>query len=94
MMEDDNVDNFFDFHEIDDKSDSEMLIIVTYYAFTSISTVGFGDFTPRSNAERIFISIALFIGVINFSYIMTNLGEMIDQMRVLGQEFDDDESLC
>ena len=77
MMEDSNDDNFFSFHEIEDKSDIEMSIIVTYYAFTSLSTVGFGDYAPISNPERIFISIALFTGVIMFSYIMTNLGEMI-----------------
>ena len=92
-MDEDENDNFFSFHDIEDKTDMQMAIIITYYAFTSLSTVGFGDYAPRSNAERIFISISLFTGVIMFSYIMTNLNEMINQMRVIDQEFDDDENL-
>ena len=45
-------------------------IIVTYFSFTSLSTVGFGDFHPRSNAERIFCAFILLFGVAIFSYIM------------------------
>lgn len=41
-----------------------------YYAFTSLATVGFGDFHPRSDGERIFIASLLMIGVAIFSYII------------------------
>jgi hypothetical protein len=41
-----------------------------YYAFTSLSTVGFGDYHPRADEERIFIAFLLVIGVATFSYIM------------------------
>ena len=47
-----------------------MAIIVVYYAFTSLSTVGFGDYHPRSNEERLFCSMILLFGVAIFSYMM------------------------
>ena len=41
-----------------------------YFAFTSLATVGFGDFHPRADEERIFIAFLLVVGVAIFSYIM------------------------
>jgi len=52
-------------------------IIAVYYMFTSLSTVGFGDFNPRSDFERIFISFILVFGVAIFSYIISILIEML-----------------
>lgn len=46
------------------------IIAVTYFAFTSLSTVGFGDFHPRSDAERLFCAFILLFGVAIFSLIM------------------------
>ena len=45
-----------------------------YFAFTSLSTVGFGDFYPVSDLERVVGSFVLLIGVAMFSYI---LGELL-----------------
>ena len=59
----------------------EQAISVTYFAFTSLSTVGFGDFTPRSNLERIFGSMILLFGVAIFSYIMGNFIDILDQFK-------------
>jgi len=41
-----------------------------YYAFTSLATVGFGDYAPRSDEERLVCSMILLFGVAIFSYIM------------------------
>ena len=42
--------DFFMVHfGFEQRSPSEALIIGLYFAFTSLSTVGFGDFHPRSN---------------------------------------------
>ena len=64
-----------------------------YFAFTSLSTVGFGDFHPRSNVERLFTSGVLLMGVSVFSYIMGNLIEIIDDMRNLEETFSDGDNL-
>jgi hypothetical protein len=41
-----------------------------YFSFTTLSTVGFGDYNPRSDIERAFMSMGLLFGVIIFSVIM------------------------
>ena len=43
---------------------------MVYYAFTSLSTVGFGDYHPRSDEERLFCAMILLFGVAIFSYMM------------------------
>jgi hypothetical protein len=57
------------------------ILIVTYFAFTSLSTVGFGDLNPRSNYERIFMSIILLSGVALFSFIMDIFKTTINKMK-------------
>jgi len=54
---------------------------MTYYAFTTLSTVGFGDYHPKSNTERIFIAFFMLLGVAVFSYIMGNFILMIDVFK-------------
>lgn len=55
----------------------KQLIISCYYALTTLSTVGYGDFYPISNNERIFAVVIMLVGVMFFSYIMGNFIEII-----------------
>lgn len=48
----------------------DSMIVLVYFSFTSLTTVGFGDYNPRSEWERIFIAFALLSGVAIFSIIM------------------------
>ena len=48
----------------------EKLIICVYFIFTTLTTVGFGDFVARSEVERVACTIILLVGVATFSYIM------------------------
>ena len=58
----------------------ENLVIMVYYAFTTLSTVGFGDFHPRSNAERLFCAVILLVGVAIFSFIMGNFIDILHSL--------------
>tara|TARA_B110000285_G_C15101202_1_gene605101 strand:+ start:1549 stop:1737 length:189 start_codon:yes stop_codon:yes gene_type:complete len=61
--------------------DQEMFrksLISLYFAFTSLSTVGFGDFYPINDHERLVGAFVLLGGVAAFSYI---LGELIANME-------------
>lgn len=75
------------------KTDFENTISMMYYAFTTLSTVGFGDYHPRSNAERLFCAIILLVGVAIFSYIMGNFIEILHSIQYLNADFDEGESL-
>ena len=72
---------------------AEISILLTYYAFTSLSTVGFGDYAPISNIERIFCSFILLFGVAIFSYIMGNFIEILTSFQILIAELDEGDNL-
>lgn len=60
---------------------------------TSLSTVGFGDYYPVNNFERLLGAFMLLFGVAVFSYIMGQLLEMIEKIKKLDNEFSDEETL-
>lgn len=66
-------------YEINDNPRGRNLLISIYFAFTSLSTVGFGDYAPRGNIERAFGAFMLLFGVAIFSYIMGNFIEILSQ---------------
>jgi len=57
------------------------LITCMYYALTTLSTVGYGDFYPKSIAEKILGSIIQIFGVTFFSILMNNFIEVVLSMK-------------
>lgn len=53
------------------------MIIVVYFAFTTLATVGYGDYYAVNTEERIVMSLILLFGVGLFSFIMGNFIEML-----------------
>lgn len=47
VSEDDQDENFLVYFELTDKDEKSLMVTMTYYAFTTLSTVGLGDFHPR-----------------------------------------------
>ena len=86
--------NFIMFNGLDQKTPLENAIIITYFSFTSLSTVGFGDYNPRSNPERLFTCAMLMFGVAVFSYIMGNFIEIITKMKDINASFSDGDNLA
>lgn len=84
-------DTFIDAYNIYHYPKMHQMIIPMYYAFTSLSTVGFGDYHPKSNAERIFCTIILLFGVMIFSYIMGVFIEMIESAKQKNQDLGDED---
>ena len=59
------------------ESDARKLIVSCYFALTTLSTVGYGDYYPLSNIERIVAWVVMLLGVAFFSFIMGNFIEII-----------------
>jgi len=57
------------------------IIILKYFSFTTLSTVGFGDFNPRSNTERLLIALGMLGGVAIFSLILSMFIDMLDKVK-------------
>tara|TARA_B110000285_G_scaffold196933_1_gene228210 strand:+ start:1297 stop:1539 length:243 start_codon:yes stop_codon:yes gene_type:complete len=68
-------------------------IIMMYFTFTSLTTVGFGDFHPRSDFERIMIAVVLLFGVAIFSLVMDNFIDILKSAKKLVQSFNDEDAL-
>ena len=69
------------------------IIIVIYFAFTSLSTVGFGDYAPRGNIERLIGAFILLFGVAIFSYIMGNFISIIDEFKAFNEPLEEGDKL-
>jgi len=52
-----------------------------YFALTSLSTTGFGDYYPITNAERLVCAFILIIGVSVFAFFQ---GELFSMMEAYG----------
>lgn len=64
-----------------------------YFAFTTLSTVGFGDYYPVSSFEHLTGSILLLAGVATFSYIMGIFTEIINKFLDLDSDFEESAAL-
>ena len=50
--------------------DFRKLVICCYFSMTTLSTVGYGDFTPKTEVEKIIGIIIMIVGIAFFSFIM------------------------
>ena len=86
-------DHFTEETKLNDLPQFDSMVILLYFSFTSLTTVGFGDFHPQSDSERIFIACGLLFGVAIFSYIVGELIEVI-QKQLKHNESGEDEELA
>ena len=82
-----------EYYDVPIHSSKEQVIQVVYFAITSLSTVGFGDFCPRSDLERALGAIMLLFGVAIFSIFMGKFIEMMNQINQFNETLDDGDSL-
>jgi len=53
---------FHSAYDFDDMDHSKAMLSSMYFAFTSLSTVGFGDYYPKNSMERIVCVVIIFSG--------------------------------
>lgn len=85
--------NFITFFTMEKDSEGLMLLKCFYYAFTSLTTVGLGDFRPVSSVEQGFCGLMLFSGVLVFSYIMGEYINLLEQYKDSQLEYDEGDHL-
>ena len=87
-LPDDESPHFMTYYCQNELSENESIVVLMYFSFTTLTTVGFGDLTPKSDAERFYMAFGMLIGVSIFSYYMGELIEMINS----GQDDSDVEA--
>lgn len=93
FTEDPLQDRFLETFGLLDLTNMRKMVVVTYFSFTSLSTVGLGDYHPRSNLERFVGAFILLIGVTLTSYITENLAIMIVKLQKINEGFSDESGL-
>ena len=64
-----------------------------YWAYTTVTSVGFGDFTPRSDSERLFTILIILIGVSVKSYIMGRFVDILFNYQMMNGNLNDGDFL-
>ena len=64
-----------------------------YWAFTTVMTVGFGDYYPCSNFERMLGSAFMLSGVAYFTIIKDNFSSIYMFLKGLNEGMEEEESL-
>lgn len=85
--------SFIEIYHLDLLNLKEISIVVTYFVFTTLSTIGFGDYVPKNDQERVFISITLLFGVAIFSSVMQLFRDIMIDFGNLDNDFDEADRL-
>jgi CRP-like cAMP-binding protein len=56
-----------------------------YWAFTTMTTVGYGDITPTTNTERVYATIMMILGATVFGYIVGNVASLVTAENASGE---------
>eukprot|EP00441_Pelagodinium_beii_P046607 CAMPEP_0197622410 /NCGR_PEP_ID=MMETSP1338-20131121/2738_1 /TAXON_ID=43686 ORGANISM="Pelagodinium beii, Strain RCC1491" /NCGR_SAMPLE_ID=MMETSP1338 /ASSEMBLY_ACC=CAM_ASM_000754 /LENGTH=1330 /DNA_ID=CAMNT_0043192143 /DNA_START=124 /DNA_END=4116 /DNA_ORIENTATION=- len=68
-------------HDDVEDSKTHQYIAAVYWAFTTMTTVGYGDIHPRSDGERIYAIVAMIFGATMFGYIIGSIAALAGQER-------------
>lgn len=64
-----------------------------YFAFTTLTTIGFGDFVPKGDAERLFGAFLLLAGVMVMTFVMGDLISLLANFQSYTGEYNEGDQL-
>jgi hypothetical protein len=67
---------------------SEKYVISLYWAFTTMSTVGYGDIVATTQTEYVVCVFGMLIGATMFGYVIGNVTAMMTTFDPEGAQFD------
>ena len=82
--------NYIDYNELEMKDSGHVLLSTMYFMFTTLTTVGLGDYKPINDPERIMCVLILLSGVLIVSYLMNILIELLQRYNTYTEEQTDD----
>ena len=76
------------------KNSKDATLSMMYWAFTTLSTVGLGDYYPVSYSERFLAAFGFLIGVAIFAYVMGNFLDLMIVMKDINEDLEDGNGLA
>lgn len=70
-----------------DASNAEKYVISLYFSFITMITVGYGDITPVSYEERIFVIIMTIFSCGIFGFVVSSIGNLFSQIQIKNAEY-------
>eukprot|EP00188_Purpureofilum_apyrenoidigerum_P000251 Plantae.Rhodophyta-Purpureofilum_apyrenoidigerum.ctg11001.p1 GENE.Plantae.Rhodophyta-Purpureofilum_apyrenoidigerum.ctg11001~~Plantae.Rhodophyta-Purpureofilum_apyrenoidigerum.ctg11001.p1 ORF type:complete len:655 (+),score=134.36 Plantae.Rhodophyta-Purpureofilum_apyrenoidigerum.ctg11001:116-1966(+) len=58
-----------------------------YFSVYTITTIGFGDVTPRTTLERVYTTIIMMLGAAIFAYLLSNVNALVNDLNSQGQSY-------
>ena len=83
-----------DHYDLESKDSGHVMLSTMYFIFTTLTTVGLGDYKPINDPERILCVFVLLGGVLIVSYLMNILIELLQKYNVYTEEQNDDERMA
>ena len=84
-----NSGTFISHYDFYHKEDHVKFITMLYYTMTTLATIGFGDYHPKADEERMFSVIIFFVGVSITLYLMVCFIQIIMKFQQLYVDFDE-----
>jgi len=79
-----------DHYDLEHKTSGQVMLATMYFIFTTLTTVGLGDYKPVNDPERIMCVLILLGGVLIVSYLMNILIELLQRYNTYTEEQTDD----
>ena len=84
-----NSDTFISHYDFKEKNDITRYITMIYYTFTTLATVGFGDYHPCADEEKVLACCVFLSGVSVISYLMGIFGDILKKFQKLNVDLDE-----
>lgn len=59
-----------------------------YWTVTTMTTIGYGDITPHTNTEYVFVVVVMLLGATMYAYIIGNIASIISNIDTLKNDHD------
>ena len=77
-------------NKFQDYSNANLYMISIYYLITTMTTVGYGDISSDSFIEIVFRIILLAVGIIGYSWLISNISNRINKQSYASMNFEND----